>query len=107
MHVGQFLAREVFLACKSCGHTERSEQLCDLVPPGANFGYDVMAYAGKAVRRQLFFSLATIKTFVTSPLGGGAAFYVAERQRSGVKSRPPAARLPRPLPNQSSLSRVC
>jgi hypothetical protein len=49
MHVGQFLAREVFLACKSCGHTERSEELCALVPPGANFGYDVMVYAGKAL----------------------------------------------------------
>ena len=49
MHVGQFLAREVFLACKSCGHTERSEELYALVPPGANFGYDVMVYAGKAL----------------------------------------------------------
>jgi len=49
MHVGQFLAREVFLVCKSCGHTERCEELSALVPPGANFGYDVMVYAGKAL----------------------------------------------------------
>ena len=49
MHVGQFLAREVLLACKSCGHAERSEELCALVPPGANFGYDVMVHAGKAL----------------------------------------------------------
>jgi hypothetical protein len=49
LHVGRFRAREVFLACKSCGHTERCEELCALVPPGANFGYDVMVYAGKAL----------------------------------------------------------
>ncbi len=49
LHVGRFRAREVFLSCKSCGHTERSEELCTLVPPGANFGYDVMVYAGKAL----------------------------------------------------------
>ncbi|MES0385829.1 MAG: hypothetical protein ABUJ98_14740, partial [Hyphomicrobium sp.] len=49
LHVGRFRAREVFLTCKSCGHTERSEELCALAPPGANFGYDVMVYAGKAL----------------------------------------------------------
>jgi hypothetical protein len=49
LHVGRFRAREVFLTCKWCGHTERSEELCALVPPGANFGYDVMVYAGKAL----------------------------------------------------------
>jgi hypothetical protein len=49
LHVGQFRAREVFLICKTCGHTCRSEELCSLVPPGANFGYDVMVYAGKAL----------------------------------------------------------
>jgi hypothetical protein len=48
-HVGEFRAREVFLSCKPCGHTYRSEELCALVPPGANFGYDVMVYAGKAL----------------------------------------------------------
>ncbi len=49
LHVGRFWAREMFLTCKSCGHTERSEELSALVPPGANFGYDVMVYAGKAL----------------------------------------------------------
>jgi len=49
LHVGRFRAQEVFLTCKSCSHTERSEELCALVPPGANFGYDVMVYAGKAL----------------------------------------------------------
>lgn len=48
-HVGRFQAREVFLICKSCGHTRRSKDLCALVPPGANFGYDVMVHAGKAL----------------------------------------------------------
>ena len=49
LHVGRFWAREVFLNCRWCGHTQRSEELCALVPPGANFGYDVMVYAGKAL----------------------------------------------------------
>jgi len=49
LHVGRFHARETVLTCKSCAHTYRSEELCALVPPGANFGYDVMAYAGKAL----------------------------------------------------------
>jgi hypothetical protein len=49
LHVGPFRAREVVLICKKCGCTYRSEELCSLVPPGANFGYDVMVYAGKAL----------------------------------------------------------
>jgi len=49
LHVGRFRAREVFLICKPCGHTYRSEELCALVPPGANFGYDVICYAGKSL----------------------------------------------------------
>ena len=49
LHVGPFLAREVCLLCSSCGHTQRSEELCALVPSGANFGYDVMVYAGEAL----------------------------------------------------------
>jgi hypothetical protein len=39
----------VILACPSCGRTYRSEELGHLVPPGANFGYDVLAYAGQAL----------------------------------------------------------
>jgi hypothetical protein len=49
LHVGPFRAREVFLLCKPCGRTQRSEALGALVPPGANFGYDVMVYVGKAL----------------------------------------------------------
>ena len=49
LHVGPFRAREVFLRCNGCGHKERSETLCAIVPPGANFGYDVMVYAGTAL----------------------------------------------------------
>jgi len=49
LHVGRFLAREKMLVCKPCDRTYRSEELSALVPPGANFGYDVMVYAGKAL----------------------------------------------------------
>ncbi len=49
LHVGRFRAREVFMTCKPCARTYRSEELCTLVSPGANFGYDVMDYAGKAL----------------------------------------------------------
>ena len=49
LHVGPFRAREVFLLCNSCGHTQRSEALGALVPPGANFGYDIMVHTGKAL----------------------------------------------------------
>lgn len=49
LHVGRFRAREVFLICKPCGRTYRSEELSALVAPGANFGYDVMVYAGRAL----------------------------------------------------------
>lgn len=52
LQIGRFRAREVFLECEVCGRTYRSEELCDLVPPGANFGYDVMVYAGKALWRR-------------------------------------------------------
>jgi hypothetical protein len=49
LHVGHFHAREVFLKCEPCGRTYRSEELSELVPEGANFGYDVMVYAGQAL----------------------------------------------------------
>ncbi len=37
------------MICNPCSRTYRSEELCALVPPGANFGYDVMVYAGNAL----------------------------------------------------------
>jgi len=49
LHVGRIDARETVLVCKSCSRTYCSEELSALVPPGANFGYDVMVYAGKAL----------------------------------------------------------
>ena len=49
LHVGRFHARETVLVCQACGRTYRSEELCELVAPGANFGYDVMVYAGNAL----------------------------------------------------------
>ena len=49
LHIGRFYAREVILACSKCGCKHRCEQLCNLVPPSANFGYDVLVYVGKAL----------------------------------------------------------
>jgi hypothetical protein len=49
LHIGKFYAREVILVCSKCDCKHRSEQLCNLVPPGANFGYDVLVYVGKAL----------------------------------------------------------
>ena len=49
LHVGRFQATEVVLVCPPCKRTYRSEELGHLVPPGANFGYDVMVYAGQAL----------------------------------------------------------
>jgi hypothetical protein len=39
----------VILACEKCGSTYRSEELAKLIPLSANFGYDVLTYAGKAL----------------------------------------------------------
>lgn len=49
LHIGRFFAHETFMTCKKCGYSCRSEELCSLVPPGANFGYDVIVYVGKAL----------------------------------------------------------
>ena len=49
LHVGRFQATEVVRACPTCKRTYRSEELGQLVPPGANFGYDVLVYAGQAL----------------------------------------------------------
>ena len=47
--MGTFRAREVILRCRQCGGTHRPKELAELVPSGANFGFDVMSYAGKAL----------------------------------------------------------
>ncbi len=49
LHIGKFYARETILECGKCDCKCRSEQLCNLVPPGANFGYDVLLYVGEAL----------------------------------------------------------
>jgi hypothetical protein len=49
LHLGKFRAREIVLFCNSCRRTYRSEELCGLVAPGVNFGYDVMVFAAKAL----------------------------------------------------------
>jgi hypothetical protein len=49
LHVGRFRAVEVSLVCRKCGDRHRSEELSNLVPPGANFGYDVLVFAGQAL----------------------------------------------------------
>jgi len=49
LHVGQFRALEVILLCTKCGALYRSEELDTLIPSGANFGYDVLVYAGQAL----------------------------------------------------------
>lgn len=49
LHIGTFDAREVILVCSKCDGKHRCEPLCNLVPPGANFGYDVLVYVGKAL----------------------------------------------------------
>lgn len=49
LHIGRFRARETILACPKCGRMYRSEELGQRVPPGANFGYDVLVYAGQAL----------------------------------------------------------
>lgn len=49
LHVGRFRAVEVSLVCGKCGDRYRSEELSNLVPPSANFGYDVLVYAGQAL----------------------------------------------------------
>ena len=49
MHIGQFSARETVLTCEKCKRIYQCEGLCKLVPPGANFGYDVLVYIGDAL----------------------------------------------------------
>jgi len=49
LHIGKFYACEVIGICRRCDRIHHSEQLCKLVPPGANFGYDVLVYVGKAL----------------------------------------------------------
>ena len=47
--IGTFKARETVKVCKKCGRIHRSQQLCRLVAPSCNFGYDVLVYVGNAI----------------------------------------------------------
>lgn len=49
LHIGTFYARETASICDQCQCTYRSEELSKLVPAGANFGYDIIVFAGKAL----------------------------------------------------------
>jgi len=49
LHVGGFHAKETIFYCPKCNRAYRSEELDRLVPSGANFGYDVLVYAGQAL----------------------------------------------------------
>lgn len=54
MHLGHFVVRETIKMCplKSCGKVYRNTELDTMLPIGANFGYDVLEYIGKAVWRK-------------------------------------------------------
>jgi len=52
LQIGPFRAVEVVLVCTQCRIKQRSEELANLAPPGANFGYDVLVYAGEALYRR-------------------------------------------------------
>ena len=49
LHIGTFWARETVRICPTCQRIYRSEELARLVAPGANFGYDILVYVGKAL----------------------------------------------------------
>lgn len=54
MHMGHFVAHETVKICplEHCRKVYRNTELDALVPAGANFGYDVLEYVGKAVWRK-------------------------------------------------------
>lgn len=49
LHIGKFHANEVILQCRKCDYKHPSKRLPRLIPAGANFGYDVLVYIGKAL----------------------------------------------------------
>ena len=54
MHIGPFYVHETVKVCpvKNCKKTYRYIGLDNFLPPGSNFGYDVMEYIGHAVWRK-------------------------------------------------------
>jgi hypothetical protein len=51
LHIGHFTAHETQTYCPRCADQPvfLAEELQQLVPPGARYGYDVMAYVGQAI----------------------------------------------------------
>ena len=49
LHIGPFYARQTSSICPKCRRIYHSEELAKLVAPGANFGYDILVYVGKAL----------------------------------------------------------
>ena len=49
LHIGTFYVRETISSCPKCHCIYHSEELAKLVAPGANFGYDILVYVGKAL----------------------------------------------------------
>ena len=54
MHIGPFYVHETVNTCpiKNCKKTYRYTELDNFLPPGSNFGYDVIEYIGRAVWRK-------------------------------------------------------
>jgi hypothetical protein len=49
LHIGRFSAQETIGTCKGCRRTYGSRELTRLVPPGGNFGYDILVHVGRAL----------------------------------------------------------
>jgi hypothetical protein len=49
LHLGAFKARETFMQCPCCKSVHRCEELAALVPPGGNFGYDIIVFIGQSM----------------------------------------------------------
>jgi hypothetical protein len=49
MDIGMFAVKETVLECGQCRRTYPSQELKKLIPPGCNFGYDVLVHVGKSL----------------------------------------------------------
>ena len=49
LHIGRFKAVETITTCDGCRRTHGSQELARLVPPGCNFGYDILVHVGRAL----------------------------------------------------------
>lgn len=45
--IGEFAVHETVLWCPTCASVHHSEELRGIIPPGANFGYDIMVFVGR------------------------------------------------------------